>query len=130
MKQDELEIAIEDYLRKTGVVNPPLTINFTAGRKGNGVSCEITVAADTTEVSLGQVEETVEEIVEEESPFETDTIVDVASDENPFAIPTDVAAFMKEPQEATELTVESVKAVIEDEEEETVNVPPTNSIFD
>ncbi len=146
LQQDELEIAIEDYLRKTGVVNPPLTMVFVAGRKGNGVSCEITVAADTTEVPLRQINEEedfaqhmkveianlVDETEEEESPFNMDTVISVANDANPFAIPTDVADFIREPQEPQELIIESVQSVDAetDEEEETVNVPPTNSIFD
>jgi hypothetical protein len=136
LQQDELEIAIGDYLRKTGVVNVPLTIMFTAGRKGNGVSVEITVAADASEVPLGQVDKAIE--VDDANPFDMDTIIDVASDVNPFAIPatsetelSDITDFMREPQEATELTVESVQSVdAETDEEETVNVPPTNSIFD
>jgi hypothetical protein len=56
LKQAEIEIAIADYMRKSGVVNPVDSMHFVAGRRGNGVSVEITVSPNTTEVELGEPE--------------------------------------------------------------------------
>jgi len=67
LKQAEIEIAIADYMRKTGVVNPVESMDFLAGRRGNGVSVALVFAANTTEVPITGID--VAEPVEE--PFET-----------------------------------------------------------
>lgn len=69
--QAELDQAILDYVRKMGVSRPIDDMQFTAGRRGNGITVEIDIRPDDTEVELGEPTE-LSESIESAKPSQVD----------------------------------------------------------
>lgn len=53
ISQEEINQAVQDYVRKMGVEQPISDISFTAGRRGKGIYADIEIAPDFTEVPVG-----------------------------------------------------------------------------